>query len=238
MDVKGIPFGYVASISDITDEKLRIEDLNAFTTTAAHDINSPMAKIAMIAEAFRTDNLDEEQKAFLSTISATSVSLCSLLADLLMLSEVGSGKLIRDTLNTESIVREVCKTEIPSDFSGTVHILSLPEAHANERAVVQVFTNLISNAVKYSSRQESPNVEIGSFEKHGRTVYYVKDNGIGMVEEQIASLFQPFNRFHPDFDGHGIGLTIVRRIIDKHGGSISVESKPGQGTTFSFTLAA
>lgn len=135
------------------------------------------------------------------------------------------------------MVEEVIKQQKPLDFKGTVQLNTLPNALGNEAALKQLFNNLLSNAFKYSSKKENPAIEIGSYQKEHQTFYYVKDNGVGLNQEQMKTLFTPFKRYHSKFEGNGLGLAIVKRIIDKHGGTIFAESDTDKGLTFHFTLS-
>ena len=103
----------------------------------------------------------------------------------------------------------------------------------------QVFANLLANGIKFSGSAAQPRVEVGATRSPEGVVFHVRDNGVGFTEAQGRELFVPFRRLHADrFEGHGIGLTIVRRIVERHGGRLWAEGRPGQGATFFFTLEA
>ncbi len=114
----------------------------------------------------------------------------------------------------------------------------LPDLQADPALVRQVFANLLANAIKFSGGAERPRVEVGATRaSDGSAVFHVRDNGVGFTEAQVRELFVPFRRLHAErFEGHGIGLTIVRRIVERHGGRLWAEGKPGQGATFYFSL--
>ena len=135
----------------------------------------------------------------------------------------------------ESIVEEYKREGQRPDTNFIIH--TLPPAFADHGTMRQVWENLISNAVKYSSHQEKSIVEIGAFEAAGEVVYYVKDNGAGFSMDYYDKLFGVFQRLHSDeeFEGTGVGLAIVDRIILKHNGRVWAESKPGEGATFFFS---
>ena len=229
--------GYVISFTDITEERRKMEDLKAFSSSAAHDLNSPLAKIANLIELFETENLDEEQKGFLTLINATVSNMKLLLHDLLSFSRLGSAPLPKTELDLNILVKELCHSIVPATFTGELNIGSLPLITGNESAIKQLYTNLISNAIKYSSKIDHPKIEIGMIEIGEENLLYVKDNGVGLNDAQISQLFTPFKRFHAKFDGNGLGLAIVKRIIEKHGGSIKAESKENEGLRVYFTLA-
>jgi len=114
----------------------------------------------------------------------------------------------------------------------------LPPAPGDPAMVRQVFANLIGNAVKFSSGKPDPVVEVGGESRNGETTYYVKDNGVGFDETYRHKLFGVFQRLHSDeeFEGTGVGLALVQRVIHRHGGKVWAEGKPGEGATFYFTL--
>lgn len=170
-------------------------------------------------------------------VKTTIISMKTLTQDLLAFSRLGTQALEKTTININEIVQEVCKQQMPPDFKGHLKIQELPEAKANEAAIKQLFNNLLSNAFKYSSKVPTPEIEIGSYKKEGQSFYFVKDNGVGLNEEQLKTLFTPFKRYHSKFEGNGLGLAIVKRIIDKHGGHIYAESATDKGLTFHFTLS-
>ena len=119
-----------------------------------------------------------------------------------------------------------------------VRVLPLPAVHADPGLLRQLYVNLIGNALKFSHGAQPPTVEVGCHEQDGMRVFYVKDNGIGFDSDTATTLFQPFQRLHVQcFEGHGIGLSIVRRIVERHGGWVWAQSRPGEGAIFSFTLS-
>lgn len=228
---------YVVSITDITDEIRKVEDIKAFSSIAAHDLNSPINKILTVVNLVDPNSLTEENKEFLQMVRTTILSMKTLTQDLLAFSRLGTQALEKTTININEIVQEICKQQLPFNFKGQIKIQDLPDAKANEGAIKQLFNNLISNAIKYSSKQSLPEIEIGSYIKEDQTFYFVKDNGVGLNEEQLKTLFTPFKRYHSKFEGNGLGLAIVKRIIDKHSGNIFVESDTDKGLTLHFTLA-
>jgi light-regulated signal transduction histidine kinase (bacteriophytochrome) len=124
------------------------------------------------------------------------------------------------------------------DVHAKFTIGDLPPCHCDPSLIRIVFSNLISNAVKFSSNRERPIIDIGSRPEGGHTVYFVRDNGIGFSMEYSAKLFGLFQRLHKpnEYEGTGVGLAAVQRIVGKHGGKVWFESEPGTGTTFFFSL--
>ncbi len=234
---QGSSDAYVVSITDITDEIRQIEDIKAFSSIAAHDLNSPINKILTVVDLVDVNSLNEENKEFLQMVKTTILSMKTLTQDLLSFSRLGTQALEKTTVNINNLVQEACKQQLPLDFKGQLKIQDLPEAKVNEGAVKQLYNNLLSNAFKYSSKVAVPEIEIGSYTKEGQTYYYVKDNGVGLNAEQQKTLFTPFKRYHSKFEGNGLGLAIVKRIIDKHGGIIFAESDTDKGLTLHFTLS-
>lgn len=234
---QGYSDAYVVSITDITDEIRKIEDIKAFSSIAAHDLNSPINKILTVVDLVDPSSLNEENKEFLQMVRTTIVSMKTLTQDLLAFSRLGTQALEKSSVNINEIVQDICKQQLPPNFTGQLSIQNLPDAKANEGAVKQLFNNLISNAFKYSSKKTVPEIEIGSYTKEGQTYYFVKDNGVGLNEEQMKTLFTPFKRYHSKFEGNGLGLAIVKRIIDKHGGNIFAESDTDKGLTLHFTIS-
>ena len=127
---------------------------------------------------------------------------------------------------------------IPAEYNAVIKINLLPPADADYTLLHQVWINLISNAIKYSSKKEKPEVQIGSTETENEIIFFVKDNGAGFDMKYADKLFGIFQRLHnpTEFEGTGIGLAIVQRIITKHGGRIWAEAKINIGATFYFTL--
>lgn len=238
IDNFGSSNSYVVSITDITNEIRKLEDVQAFSSSAAHDLNSPINKILAIVNLVDPNSLNEENKDFIQMIKTIIVNMKVLTQDLLAFSRLGTQTMEKTLLNLNELVCEVCTLQKPKDFKGNLKIADLPMAKGNETAIKQVFNNLISNAFKYSSKMAEPSIEIGTYNKEGRQIYFVKDNGVGLNAEQMKTLFTPFKRYHSKFEGNGLGLAIVKRVIDKHGGSIWAESDTDKGLTVHFTLSA
>ena len=161
-----------------------------------------------------------------------------LIDGLLQFSRVSRVELKRQMTDMDALLREVLvdyKTQIETQ---RIQLAVSPLGHAacDRGAFVHLFSNLISNAVKYTRSQPLPRIEIGCEESGGETVYYVRDNGIGFDMKYADKLAQVFQKLHPNYEGSGIGLAIVKRVVEKHGGGLWSVSAPGQGATFFFSL--
>ena len=177
----------------------------------------------------------------LAAIARQSESSTDLVTSLLQLARSAEGAVERRAVYTGALVREVADLLMGATAT-TPQVVSiqddLPDLQADPALVRQVFANLLANAVKFSGSSENPRVEVGAVRSpEGAVVFHVRDNGVGFTEAQVRDLFVPFRRLHADrFEGHGIGLTIVRRIVERHGGRLWAEGRPGEGATFYFTL--
>jgi|GEM_PF-1290431 len=238
-DHNGVQYGYIATIDDITEDIMKIEDLSAFTVSAAHDLNSPLSRIITVIDILNASDsaaVDEEQKMFLDIINQTAYSMRDLLQDLLLFSKLGSEQMTKGEIDLDNIVKAITRELTPPDFKGIIINNPLPKVPGNEGAIKRLYANLISNAFKYSAERQQPCIETGSYADDGQTVYYVKDNGSRIDEKYIGELFTPFKRFHSGIDGNGMGLAIVKRIIEKHGGSIWAKCNPEGGLMVCFTF--
>ena len=221
-----------------------IEGLESFNRSVSHDLRGPLGGITgvsrMAREALGRGDLTAAD-SLLAAISRQSESSTDLVTSLLQLARSAEGAVERRPVHTDALVREVAEllTGAAAAAPQVVAITSeLPDLQADPALVRQVFANLIANAVKFSGSAAQPRVEVGAARAaDGSMVFHVRDNGVGFTEAQMRELFVPFRRLHADqFDGHGIGLTIVRRIVERHGGRLWAEGRPGEGATFYFTL--
>lgn len=222
--------------------ELANKELEAFSYSVSHDLKAPLRGIkgyARMLQKVSAEKLGKQENEMVGQIVTSADSMTSMIADLLVLSKVAKGELQRTTFNpselTGSIVEEAVKGKInvPETITKPMSDMS-----ADKNLMQHVYNNLISNAVKYSAKKEHPVIEIGSINRGNQTVFYVKDNGAGFDMQFADKLFQPFQRLHSlgEFEGSGIGLSIVKRIIDRHGGRIWAEAETGKGATFYFTV--
>jgi signal transduction histidine kinase len=163
-----------------------------------------------------------------------------LVAALLSLAQVGDAALDRQAVDLHSLVRDVV-SQLVAERHGQVlpliEVLDLPSIDADPDLLRRVFVNLIGNAIKFSRDQVAPRIEVSATTSARELTVAVRDNGVGFDAASATRLFSPFARLHGQkFDGHGVGLSIVRRAVERHGGCIWAESQPGQGAVFRFSL--
>ena len=261
LDATGKPYQYVAIRSDITKRKVaeaeiavlneelekrvkdRTEELESFSYSVSHDLRAPLRAINGYAQMLMEDKanqLDVETNRFVSNIIVNTTKMGHLIDDLLKFFRLGRKELAMLTIPMKDIVTNLCN-EIMKDQGNPnlkFQINELQSAKGDQAAIKQVWINLISNAVKFSRLNENPIIEIGSEKIGNEIVYYIKDNGSGFDMRYSAKLFGVFQRLHTDekFEGTGVGLAIVHRIITKHGGRVWGEAKINEGATFRFSL--
>jgi light-regulated signal transduction histidine kinase (bacteriophytochrome) len=218
------------------------KELEAFSYSVSHDLRSPLRSIDGYSRILLEDygaKLDDEGKRILHVIMRNAIRMGQLIDDLLAFSRIGKQSLTKVNLNLESIVVSVVE-EIKSlnVKQVTVNLLPILPALGDSSMLKQVVTNLISNAVKYSLKKNDPTIEIGSYSDKKFNVYYIKDNGAGFDMRYYDKLFGVFQRLHNsnEFEGTGVGLALVQRIITKHGGKVWAEAKVDEGATFYFSL--
>jgi light-regulated signal transduction histidine kinase (bacteriophytochrome) len=187
-----------------------------------------------------TDKLSEDGREFLELINGSANRMSSLIHDLLRFSKLSKSPLDTVEVDMHDLVCETLKEVKASttDYKAEVSVQGLSMAYCDQGLMRQVWQNLIGNAVKYSSKKEKPIVEIGCREINSEPVYYIKDNGAGFDSAYASKLFTAFQRLHgpEDFEGTGVGLATVHKIITKHGGRIWADAEIDKGATFYFTL--
>ncbi len=218
------------------------EDLESFSYSVSHDLRAPLRALisySQILEEDYYDKLDEEAKSLIDRIKYNSNRMNILINDLLVFSKTGRKQLIKTGIDIAELVGKVIAEVTENHQHKPVFKLSVLEnAYGDASLLQQVWVNLIDNAVKYSSKKENPEIEITCDQKDGEIIYSVKDNGAGFDMRYADKLFGVFQRLHStrDFDGTGVGLATVQRIIKRHGGRIWADAKENEGATFSFTL--
>jgi two-component system sensor histidine kinase/response regulator len=234
--------------ADLQKNLFQLEEVNkeleSFSYSVSHDLRAPVRALVgfskMLEESYN-DTLDDEAKRMLGVIHKNAIKMGSLIDDLLEFSKMGRKEVKKSAINIADLVKDVISDVTDaSDYHAKVTVNELLPAYADRALLTQVWINLISNAYKYSAKKENPSIEIGSYRDNGYIVYYVKDNGAGFNMEYAEKLFGVFQRLHKpsDFEGTGVGLAIVQRIVARHGGRVWAEAKVNEGATFFFTLPA
>jgi two-component system sensor histidine kinase/response regulator len=219
------------------------QELEAFTYSVAHDLQAPLRNIQSYAELLEqefAEHFPPDAHGYLKRIASRGSYMAQLVADLLKLSRIGKQEINRQETDIKSLVDEVVAgfkaenehREIQWEIGG---LSPLP---CDPRLVKLVFANLLSNAVKYTRPRNPARIEIGQANIAGEISIYIKDNGVGFDMRNADKLFGVFQRLHPTeaFEGTGIGLATVARIVRKHGGRVWAEGKEDRGATFYFTL--
>lgn len=218
-------------------------ELEAFSYTAAHDLRSPLRVIDGYCNVLLEDYgniMSQEAANALQTIITTTHRMDLLINELLQLAKLSHEKIQKTDINMKELATDLVAqiTETKSYHDYDVEIGDLPSCQADAALIRQVWQNLIENAFKFSSHQEKKVIRIGAKEDTWEYIYYVKDNGVGLPSENLEHIFEPFRRFHraSDFEGTGIGLAIVKKIMLSHNGRVWAESSPGEGATLFFSL--
>lgn len=219
------------------------KELEAFSYSVSHDLRAPLRAISGFVSILMEDygkDLDSEGKRICNIIHSNAKKMGQLIDDLLSFSRLIRSELHHSKIDMESMVKIVI-----SEFQSAQNlsqksfsIQQIPEALGDANLIKQVWINLISNAIKYSSKEPNAHINIGAIQKENETTYFIRDNGVGFNMEYSNKLFVVFQRLHgiSEFEGTGVGLAIVQRIINRHGGRVWAESEVGNGATFFFTL--
>ena len=218
-----------------------LREMQAFSYSVAHDLRSPLGVISGFAHVVakeEREHLSPDGKRLLGVIETNVAHLVELVDDLLTLAQVNRAEIARAPLDMRAIAGATIEEQRQKYPGAVVEVGDLPATEGDATLVRQAFSNLIDNALKYSSRNEAPRVEVGWNDT--ALAYYVRDNGAGFDMNHAARLFGAFERLHDagQFPGTGIGLAIVKRVIERHDGRVWAESAPGEGATFYFRLAA
>jgi PAS domain S-box-containing protein len=221
------------------------QELEAFCYSVSHDLRAPLRHVHGYVEMLReatTGQLSEKAQHYLTTITDASVEMGELIDDLLAFSRVGRAEIIGTSVELDSLVQEVIRglEMAVKDRSIVWQIAPLPTVVGDASLLKQVLTNLIDNAIKYSRTRDTARIEIGcAGEEARRVILFVRDNGVGFDMQYADKLFGVFQRLHrpEEFEGTGIGLATVRRIVSRHGGRVWAEGALNEGATFYVTLA-
>ena len=211
----------------------------------SHDLRAPLRSItgfSRILTETSSDRLTADDALLLRRISTGATEANALIDALLELSRAGRHPLDRRPVSMTNLAKEVAiaLTDTLSERTATITVAELPDTLADPVLIKQVLTNLLSNAIKYSRGIPDARIQITHQTMDGQTVYQVRDNGAGFGMNQAHKLFQVFERLHSatEFEGTGVGLSIVEKIVHRHGGRIWAEATVGRGAVFSFTVPA
>ncbi len=218
------------------------KELEGFSYSVAHDLRTPLRSIEGFSHIVMDEyapQLPAEARHHLSRVCDATLQMGQLIDDLLALARLDRRAMRKETMFPLDVVRQALK-ELSADQRPDVQITMgvLPPCYADRILLKEVWVHLISNALKFTQTRHPASVEIGSHGRNGQTVYYVKDNGVGFDMKYAGKLFQTFQRLHraEDYKGSGVGLSSVKRIIERHGGRVWAEGKVNEGATFYFTL--
>ncbi|HET7831486.1 MAG TPA: PAS domain S-box protein [Gallionella sp.] len=219
------------------------KDLEGFAYSVSHDLRTPLRAIdgfsRILLEDY-PDKLDDEGKRLLNVVRDNTSRMSHLIDDILQFSRTGRAEMTMAEIDMEALAHTVFEELQPVVDSPNLQleIGHLPPALGDRAMLRQVFANLLSNAIKFSRAKETPRIEVGSATAENETVYFVKDNGVGFDMQYVGKLFGVFQRLHGinEFEGTGIGLAIVKRIITRHGGRVWAEGKLDEGATIYFAL--
>lgn len=229
----------------VSNEKLdqSNKELEQFAYIASHDLQEPLRKITSFINILKVDldkNLDGDSRENMGFIVDAASRMSQLIKDLLELSRAGRKDLKLQQLDLNDVVKDVVSVldELIQEKKAEIHYAQLPILDQASPLISQVFQNLIGNAIKFVPKDRTPRIDLSAKEDGHQWIFCVKDNGIGVEKENLDKIFEVFRRLHgrDEYPGTGIGLTICKKIVERHGGKIWAESSPGQGTSFFFTL--
>ncbi len=218
------------------------QEMESFSYSVSHDLKSPLRAIQGFSRMLMKehgDKLDEEGVRLLQVVCDNTRRMNQLIDDLLALSRLGQHRISKSVVNLESLVQQTfhqLQNQVP-ERNLHLSIKDLPHAFGDYSLLQQVLINLLSNAIKYTRSRKTAVIEVGGQTRGKENVYYVKDNGVGFDMRYANKLFRVFQRLHgQEYEGTGVGLAIVRHIIQRHEGSVWGEGKTGKGATFYFAL--
>ncbi|MHB1260102.1 MAG: sensor histidine kinase [Thermoplasmatota archaeon] len=238
-----------SAIRDITEQKKSTaalesanKELEAFAYSVSHDLRAPLRSLDGFAKILLDEagpKLDADARHYLDMVVSSAAEMGHLIDDLLAFSRLGKQPMAVQPVEPDRLVRQVLEELKPlqQGRSVNIRIARLPACNADPGLLRQVYTNLLSNALKYSRARPKAEIDVG-WTDEGGGAYFVKDNGVGFDMKHATNLFGVFQRLHraEDYEGTGVGLAIVQRIVHRHGGRIWADAAVDQGATFSFTI--
>lgn len=222
----------------------RVAALEAFQFSLIHDLNAPLRTIEGFSEILEEDHalyLDEKGKQCITKIRAGTYQMRHLIRDMLRLSRVTqTTELEKEVVNLSDIGNKIKVDLLERDADRNIEVVITPDmiVYANQEFMEIALNNLLDNAWKFTTKKKTAKIEFGSIKVDNETVYYVKDNGAGFDMAKADKLFKPFSRLHDkkDFEGNGIGLSVVKQVITLHSGRVWASGDVDQGATFYFTI--
>ncbi|SCZ66378.1 sensor histidine kinase [Thiohalomonas denitrificans] len=246
--LEAVLYRYQNDLEDLVDRRtedllVANRELEAFSYSVSHDLRGPLRAIngfSQILEEDYGERLDAAGHRYIDKICNATERMGRLIDDLLQLSRTVRTDLQCDPVNLSAMVEEISKElrAFEPERRARFRIQSNIQANADKALIQSLLDNLLHNAWKFTREQGQTVIEFGATEIDGESVFFVKDNGIGIDKSEASGLFQPFHRLHGpnEYEGSGIGLATVQRIAQRHGGEVWFESKPDQGATFFFSL--
>jgi signal transduction histidine kinase len=240
---RNLKLGEEVLMKRTADLEVANRELESFSYSVSHDLKAPIRAIQGFSRMLVEDHaarLDEEGHRLLNVIVSNTQSMSKLIIDLLALSRLGRQEIKKVSVNLTAMTRQIFEQlrfqEPERNFQ--LIIKDLPPAYGDQSLLYQVMMNLLGNAIKYTKPRKTALIEVDSKNEENETIYYVKDNGIGFDERYGDKLFGVFQRLHgsDQYEGTGVGLAIVKRIIQRHGGRVWGEGKVDEGAVFYFAL--
>ena len=218
-------------------------ELEQFAYVASHDLQEPLRMITSFMELLKSrygDRLDEKAHEYIHFATDGAKRMRQIILDLLNFSRVGKSDHDKESVNITGVIELVCQLQqkLIRESSAVIEFSELPTIETYRSPLIQIFQNLISNAIKYSKPDQAPLIRISAKELNSDWQFSVKDHGIGIDENYFEKIFIIFQRLHQkdEYSGTGIGLTVVKKILDNLGGKIWVESVKEEGSVFHFTI--
>lgn len=237
---------YLEEVISVRTSELRSinEELESFTYTVSHDLRAPLRAIDGFSRVLLEDygdKFDDQGKMYLEIIKNNVEKMGQLIDDLLTLSRIGRHDTRTSDFDPTPLIQNIFDDYKQANPNSNVSLTlePIPRIKGDQELLKHVFTNLIDNAIKYSSKEKEPKIKVCATVENGETVIAFSDNGVGFDMEYADKMFGIFERLHSvkEFDGTGVGLAIAKRIIQKHDGEIWADSSPGNGATFYFKLS-
>jgi len=216
--------------------------LESFSATVSHDLRSPANQQSVLVELFLLkdgNSISDEGKFYLEKIKTSANKMKLLISDLLNFSRLGKAELVKSEIDFNEMVKEIIlRHQVLYEIIYKINVTTLPIVRGDKGLLMQAWENLISNAFKYSSKVTAPEITINYESIKNEFIFGIKDNGVGFDMAHAQQMFKAFERMHrsEEFEGTGVGLSIVQKIIAKHGGKIWAIAEPKKGAMFNFTL--